>query len=84
MGWIPYSSEYCQVHEGSYCYVSLCQALRTNTTRGPKRAMLIHSWKAMGTLDQGPRSLSWVNGRGEKGRQRVKFCPLALNHRVEN
>jgi hypothetical protein len=40
--------------------------------------------KALGTLDRGPGSLPRGNDWGEKGRQVVKSCPPALNHRVEN
>jgi hypothetical protein len=84
MGWIPYSSAYCQVRVGSYCYVPSCQALKTNATRGLKRAVLIRSWKPPGTFDREPGSLPRVGGRGGIGRQVVKSCPPALNRRVKN
>ena len=32
MRWIPYSSAYCQVRVGSYCYILSYQALKTDTT----------------------------------------------------
>jgi hypothetical protein len=52
MGWIPYSSVYCQVRMGSYCYVPLCQVLKIDATRGPKWVVLIRSGEPSGMFDR--------------------------------
>jgi hypothetical protein len=35
MGWIPYSSTYCQTHVGSCGYVPLCQAPKATASQDP-------------------------------------------------
>jgi hypothetical protein len=83
MGWIPYLSAYCQTRVGSYCYVPLCKMLKTNATRGPRWAVLIHSGKPLGMFDWRPGSLPWVTERDGRGREVVKSYLPVLNHRVE-
>jgi hypothetical protein len=58
MGWIPYSSAYCQARVGSCCYILLDQKLKTNPTQVPKWVMLIRSGELPGMSDRRPESLS--------------------------
>jgi hypothetical protein len=83
MGCIPYLSVYCQTHVGSYFYVPLCQALKTDGTQGLRWVVLIHSWKPLGTFDRRPGSLPHVTERGGRGRQVVKSCMPTINRKVE-
>jgi hypothetical protein len=78
MWWIPYSSAYWQTCVGSYCYVPLRQALKTDATQGPKWVVLISSGKPPGTFDQRPGSLPQVTKRSGRSRQGVKSCPPTL------
>jgi hypothetical protein len=54
MGWIPYSSVYCQACVGFYCYVLSYQALKTDATGVPKQVMPIHSGELPVISDQRP------------------------------
>jgi hypothetical protein len=53
MGWIYYSSIYCQMRMGSCGYVPLCQALVVAASRGLGSAMLIRLREAPGAFHQG-------------------------------
>jgi hypothetical protein len=72
MGWFQYSSTNCQLCMGSYGYVPLCQAPTAAASQGPEAGHAYLQQEAMGMLDQGPGSLSWVDERGGNGRQVVK------------
>jgi hypothetical protein len=78
MGWIPHLSTYYQMHVGSYCYVTSCQAPKIASSREPEWAMFIHCGEPPGTLDRGPESLPWVIERGGRGRHVVKSYLLML------
>jgi hypothetical protein len=66
MGWIPYSSTYCQMHMGSYSYVPSCQTPKATTFRGLECTMLIRCGQLPGMLDGGgglgPGSMREVGG----------------------
>jgi hypothetical protein len=73
MGWIQYSSIYCQMRVGSYGYVPSCQASMVTASRGLGSAMLILLREALGAFHRGPRFPPWVDGRGWMDSQVVKF-----------
>jgi hypothetical protein len=58
--------------------------VRSTLLKTRSRRCLSTRGKLLGTLCWGPRSLPRADERGGKDRQVVKFCPPALNRRVDN
>jgi hypothetical protein len=83
MGWIPYSSTYCQPRVGSYSYILLCLEPKSTTSQGLEWTMFICCGKLPGLFDWGPGSVRQVNERGGRGRQVAKSCLPMLDRRVE-
>jgi hypothetical protein len=53
------------MHVGSYCYVPSWSVLKDNTTRDPKRAMLIHNGEPLGKQRPGsPYPGHWIRRTG--------------------
>jgi hypothetical protein len=83
MGWIPYSSAYCQARVGSYCYVLSHHMLKTNATQVPKWVMLIHGGELPGMSVRRPGSLSPFAGRERVRRTGGEIQSVCTYHRVE-
>jgi hypothetical protein len=56
LGWIPYSSAWCQGHVGSYRYIPSWPVLKTDATQGLHRVILIHILESLAVQRHGSPS----------------------------